>query len=168
MVVSPKALRIEWGMNDESLTFLGIFPSLHERMSRWLKSRLRVSSTPITCTPTAGSPWKGIAVDAKSCCTRRCRVMMSNWMSPSPTSANKRLSRVYTLKNASVWRMLGVGCWVLLVCFRSWVLGVGYSCGAPSSPSDALAATLLMAATTHRSVSAGVASLSTMRKPSGR
>ena len=50
-------------MNDESWIDLGIFPSLHDIIRMCLKSRLRVSSTPIICIPSIGSPWKGMVVD---------------------------------------------------------------------------------------------------------
>ena len=40
-------------------------------MMRLRKSRLRVSSTPITCMPMAGSPWKGMLAEvSKQMCIR--------------------------------------------------------------------------------------------------
>ena len=56
MVVRPFAFLIEYGMKDESLMPFGIFPSLHESISIWSKSRFLVSSIPIICMPSAGSP----------------------------------------------------------------------------------------------------------------
>ena len=67
MVVRLKALRTAWGMNEVSLTPLGMLPSLHESTKRWSKSRLRVSSTPMICVPTMGSPWKGMLLDEIIC-----------------------------------------------------------------------------------------------------
>ncbi len=63
IVVNPKAFLTAYGMKDVSFTPLGILPSLHESTRTWSKSRLRVSRTPMICSPTIGSPWKGTDVD---------------------------------------------------------------------------------------------------------
>ena len=94
IVVRSYALRMRWGVNDESSTPLGILPSLQESTSTWSKSRLRVSSTPITCTPRAGSPWKGMLVAAMSCVSRRRKMILSASRSPLAIRSLSLVSRV--------------------------------------------------------------------------
>ena len=82
-------------MKEASSIPFGIFPSLHDKTRTWSKSRLRVSSTPITCTPWAGSPWKGMLVDAISCVKSRRKMTLSASKSPFAISSDRRVSRVY-------------------------------------------------------------------------
>ena len=88
-------------MNDASFTPLGIFPSLQDNSSTWSKSRLRVSSIPIICTPTAGSPWNGIVVESISCFISRLSVITSTDKSPDSVSDASRLITIYILKSDS-------------------------------------------------------------------
>ena len=101
-VVSSWAFLMLYGMKDVSLTPLGMLPSLQERMSKWSKSRFLVSNTPITCTPTAGSPWKGMLVDCIIWLSSRCSVMTSIVKSPEAISPSRRLTSVYILNNDSL------------------------------------------------------------------
>ena len=78
-----------------------MLPSLHERMSRWSKSRLRVSSTPITCKPTAGSPWNGTDVLDIICRRSFSRVILSISTSSFTISDERRLRSVNILNRLS-------------------------------------------------------------------
>ena len=88
-------------MNDASSIPFGILPSLQESTSTWSKSRLRVSRTPITCTPRTGSPWKGILVAAISCVNKRRKIILSASKSPFVIKSDKRVSKVYIRKTDS-------------------------------------------------------------------
>lgn len=89
-------------MKEASFTPFGMLPSLQERMSRCSKSRLRVSSTPMTCIPSIGSPWNGMEVPPMSWAKRRSRVERSACRSPLSISSNSRLTSVYILNTLSV------------------------------------------------------------------
>lgn len=62
---------------------------------------LRVSSTPIICTPTTGSPWKGMDEELTSCETSRRSVVLSTRRSPLSANVARRLSMVYMRKTDS-------------------------------------------------------------------
>ena len=96
-------------MKDESFTPFGMLPSLHERMRRLSKSRFRVSSTPIICIPTIGSPWNGMAVVVTICLISRRSVFWSTSKSPLSVSVFSRFSTVYILNTAS-WKKASFSC----------------------------------------------------------
>ena len=102
-VVSPYASRKACGMKDVSLTPFGMLPSLHDSTSRWSKSRLRVSNTPITWMPSAGSPWNGMLVACMSWAMRRSKVVRLMVRSPAAIKSDSRLIRVYIL-NTDSWK----------------------------------------------------------------
>ena len=87
-VVRPCALRTIYGISDDELTSLGRLPSLHESIKTWSKSRFRVSSTPIICRFTAGSPWNGIVVVCIIWSMIRVSVLMSTARYSSPVASS--------------------------------------------------------------------------------
>ena len=69
----------------------GSCPSLTDSNTKWRKSRLRVSNTPMTCIPMAGSPWNGILVADKTLTSNRRNVSLCTVNSSSSISVRNRL-----------------------------------------------------------------------------
>ena len=115
-------------MNDESFTPFGMLPSLHDSSSTLSKSMLRVSSTPIICTPITGSPWNGIDAAPTSCDTSRRSVVLSTRRSPLSANAARRLSMV-NMRNTDSCVSASPSCFVAMpTCFTSVAIWCRMEC----------------------------------------
>ena len=89
-------------MNDDSPPALGSCPSLSDITIRFLKSRFLVSSTPITCMPMAGSPWKGmLAAVSRRFISRFSVSVRMPASSPVSIRFSNRFTSVYPLNSDS-------------------------------------------------------------------
>ena len=98
MVVMPNALRKLYGIKEESPPVLGSWPSFTDNKMRCLKSKLRVSNTPIICIPMAGSPWKGMLVLESTLTNKRRKVSRCTFKLPSSIKVANLFKVVYARK----------------------------------------------------------------------
>ena len=64
----PNPRRRLYGMKDEACPPFGRIPSLADKITRFLKSSIRVSMSPMICIPSSGSPEKGMDTPCRILC----------------------------------------------------------------------------------------------------